>query len=316
MQHVFRTPDGENVDKSEVLILPMIDLDPTDTTCIYSTLLYIQEQASRLNLPTATVTFDQPLWLKAMEIKSAKCLDRIVLRLGGFHLLMSACSSLFHTMKGSGIEEALCETYGQNAVTHMMSGKAIARSLRGLYLIEAALTSTLLAHVLPSSSSSEVESREKDMVVQQIHWGWLPYCEKESSPMVRTVDWSDNRTGPDEVSQKPWRLDKRKGHDWKREAAVGLHNACMCYCTWCHVNTDREAASDERAARGYGESETQSRLERYEKDNGMVCGARPLRWHCSSIAISGQWSDSTWRGWHQLWWHRESRWSDTTEYGW
>ena len=154
------------MDKSEVLILPMIDLDPNDTTCIYSTLLYIQEQASRLNLPTACVTFDQPLWLKAMEIKTAKCLDKIVLRLGGFHLLMSACSSLFHTMKGSGVEDALCETYGQNAVTHMMSGKAIARSLRGLYLIETALTSKLLAPVLPSSSGSEVESGEKSTDIE------------------------------------------------------------------------------------------------------------------------------------------------------
>ena len=31
--------------------------------------------------------------------------------------------------------------------------------------------------------------------------------------MVRTVDGSDNRTGPDEVAQKRCRLDKRKGHD-------------------------------------------------------------------------------------------------------
>ena len=29
--------------------------------------------------------------------------------------------------------------------------------------------------------------------------------------MVWTVDGSDNRTGPYEVAQKPWRLDKRKG---------------------------------------------------------------------------------------------------------
>ena len=70
---------------------------------------------------------------------------------------------------------------------------------------------------------------------------------------------SDNRTGPDEVAQKPWWLGKMKGHDWKHEASIGLHNACLCYCTRCHVNTDREAASDERAARGHKESETQSR---------------------------------------------------------
>ena len=57
--------------------------------------------------------------------------------------------------------------------------------------------------------------------------------------MVRTLDGSDNRTVPGEVAQKLWRLDKRKGHDLKHEASVGLHNACLCYCTRCHVNTDR-----------------------------------------------------------------------------
>ena len=43
-----------------------------------------------------------------------------------------------------------------------------------------------------------------------------------------------------------------------------------------------------RTARGHGEREAQSRLERYEKDNGIIYGARSLRWHYSSIAISGQ----------------------------
>ena len=132
-----------------MLILPIIDLSPSDDTCIYSTLLYIEDQANRLNLPSACVTFDQPLWKKAMEIVIAKGMSKIVLRLGGFHLLMSTCGSLFQMMKGSGIEEALEQVYGPNAVTHMMSGKAITRALRGLFLIEAALSTKILSNLLP-----------------------------------------------------------------------------------------------------------------------------------------------------------------------
>ncbi|MES9882369.1 MAG: hypothetical protein ABW185_15970 [Sedimenticola sp.] len=153
MQHVFGGNNGQTVTKSEVLILPIIDLNPNDDTCIYSTLLYIEKQAHRLNMPTACVTFDQPLWLKAMEIVTSKRLDNIVVRLGGFHLLMSACGSVFRMMKGSGIEEALEEVYGSNAIVHMMTGKSIARALRGLYLIDMALTTKLLATVLPCQSS-------------------------------------------------------------------------------------------------------------------------------------------------------------------
>ena len=51
----------------------------------------------------------------------------------------------------------------------------------------------------------------------------------------------------------------------------------MHACATVNTDTDREAASDERVARGHGESETQSRLTRYENDNGMICGAQPFR---------------------------------------
>ena len=47
--------------QSDVLFLPIIDLPPTDLTCIYSTLLFIQEQAKKMNTLPPCVTFDQPL---------------------------------------------------------------------------------------------------------------------------------------------------------------------------------------------------------------------------------------------------------------
>ena len=119
--------------KSEVLLLPIIDLSPSDDSCVYSTLVYIQGQAERLNIPTPCITFDQPLWLKAVEIIRAKSLN-IVCRLGGFHTLMSFMGSIGSMMKGSGLEEALGTVYGQNAVTHMISGKAVSRALRGHFL--------------------------------------------------------------------------------------------------------------------------------------------------------------------------------------
>ena len=69
---------------SEVHLLPIIDLNPSNKSCIYSTLLYIKEQAAHLNIITPCITFDQPLWLKAVGIIEAKQMG-IVCRLGGFH---------------------------------------------------------------------------------------------------------------------------------------------------------------------------------------------------------------------------------------
>ena len=82
MQHLF-SDDQNSTPRSEVLFLPIIDLNPSDETCIYSTLIYVESQTAKLNVPTPCITFDQPLWLKAIEIITAKSMN-IVCRLGAF----------------------------------------------------------------------------------------------------------------------------------------------------------------------------------------------------------------------------------------
>ena len=153
MQHIFS--DNQNsTPKSEVLFLPIIDLNPSDETCIYSTLVYIEHQARKLNIPTSCITFDQPLWLKAVEIITAKSMN-IVCRLGGFHTMMSFFGSIGSMMKGFGLEEALENVYGSNVVTHMISGKAISRALHGHFLVEAVLMNKLLLRILPCINNND-----------------------------------------------------------------------------------------------------------------------------------------------------------------
>ena len=148
MQHLF-SDDQNSTPRSEILFLPIINLNRSDETCIYSTLIYAESQAAKLNVPTPCITFDQPLWLKAIEIITAKSMN-IVCRLGGFHTMMSFLGSIGSMMKGSGLEEVLETVYGHNAVTHMITGKAVSRALHGHFLIEAALMNKLMLHVLPS----------------------------------------------------------------------------------------------------------------------------------------------------------------------
>ena len=52
---------GDHPQPSSVMFLPMIDLDPNDPTCIYSTLNYVCNHA-RKHQCTPVITFDQPLW--------------------------------------------------------------------------------------------------------------------------------------------------------------------------------------------------------------------------------------------------------------
>ena len=55
---------GDFSGKSVVNMLPIIDVNPGDMSCIFSTLTFITNQAKELNITTPVLTFDQPLWLK------------------------------------------------------------------------------------------------------------------------------------------------------------------------------------------------------------------------------------------------------------
>ena len=66
MQEV--TSDFSRQREDSINFLPIIDLNPSDENCIFSTLLFIIDQAKKLNVEIPSVTFDQPLWLKATGI--------------------------------------------------------------------------------------------------------------------------------------------------------------------------------------------------------------------------------------------------------
>ena len=59
----------------------------------------------------------------------------LLLRLGGFHTLMSFLASIGHIMTGSGLQRLLELVYAENTVKHIMSGKAYDRAFRGHLLL-------------------------------------------------------------------------------------------------------------------------------------------------------------------------------------
>ena len=144
--------EGQYPGKSHVTFLRIIDLNPNDDQCIYSTLKFIEEQSAFLNIDTPVITFDQSLWLKATDIIFLKHLN-IVCRLGGFHLMMSFLGSIGKLMEKSIIEEAIENIYGPNAVIHMLNGKAYSRSIRGH--LQLALTVSLLTIFLTDGNKSK-----------------------------------------------------------------------------------------------------------------------------------------------------------------
>ena len=92
-------------------------------------------------------------------------------RLGGLHTTLSFLGSIGKFMAGSGIEELLAEVYAENSVEHMLSGKAVSRSLRGHVLVDSSLKDLLFdliaedfdIDVQPLKEFVEHMEKEKDL---------------------------------------------------------------------------------------------------------------------------------------------------------
>ena len=170
MQFVYH---GDHPGKASVMCLPIIEMNSSDTTCIYSTLAFVTEH-TRHDDVSPIITFDQPLWWKALVIIRFKLLvsdlRRIVLRLGGFPAEMSFLGCIGPMMASSGLHEVLELIYAPNSVVHMLSGKAIARAVRAPFIVDAALNAMMLTDVLdaplpiqPDKSNSNYNAEESTM---------------------------------------------------------------------------------------------------------------------------------------------------------
>ena len=173
MVHVLQK-DREFPGQSTIAFLPMVDMYPGDKTCILSTLLYISNLASKHNAPPV-VTFDQPLFWKASQIKDevsdTSPVRDVVLLLGSFHTFMNLLGAIGTLMNGSGLKDIFETIYGANAVVHMMSGKAVQRAFRGHLLVSQCLTKQITAKVIEDEPDFEILVTEVERLYTQAKAG-------------------------------------------------------------------------------------------------------------------------------------------------
>lgn len=82
----------------------------------------------------------------------------MVIRLCVFHKDMSFFSCIGHNIERSGIQGKLELIYDTNTVPHMLSGRAIARAVRGHFLIDTALHRLLGSELFGINLSSFEEN--------------------------------------------------------------------------------------------------------------------------------------------------------------
>ena len=141
----------EHPKPSSFHFLPLIDLQPSNIDCVYSTLVFIKEECKKIHC-YPVVTFDQPLYIKAMSLTKAQDSDvaDVFVRLGTFHLMMSILACIGHIMKGSGLEEVIGQCYSELTIRDILKGKAFNRAIRAHSIVHRALYHLLLEENIDS----------------------------------------------------------------------------------------------------------------------------------------------------------------------
>lgn len=129
--------------QSKILCLPFINSPPSHYHTIFTSLLMATEKCKTVNQSHCFVTFDQPLYIKARDIIS-NSFSNAVIRLGGFHLLMSFMGSVGYIMAGSGLKELFTIIYAENSAEKILCGRAYSRAVRAHILAHLALSCILL----------------------------------------------------------------------------------------------------------------------------------------------------------------------------
>ena len=150
---------------SSIVFLPMIDYNPSDLSCVYTTLRFISDKARQHGM-VPVVTFDQPLYMKAVNIINAEPADSplkaAVPMIGGLHCRMSFLGAIGHLMTETGIKEVLECLYAGNTIKHILSGKAVSRAMRAHELIDSALQITLICKSYGFDCTDDIRASHQD----------------------------------------------------------------------------------------------------------------------------------------------------------
>ena len=124
MSKIFNYKIDEAI-RNRILILPFTLGLPSDLTTVFSDLMY----ARNISNKDTSVTFDQPLYLKAIKIvyNFPELFKKSLIKLGKFHL-MFYLGCIVYIMSGSGLKDLWATVYAEHSTLHMLSGHAYSRS--------------------------------------------------------------------------------------------------------------------------------------------------------------------------------------------
>jgi len=174
---------------SKILFLPFVHQPASNYNTIYTTLLCALENAKNYGHDVCVITFDQPLYAKSREIVSAapekSDLSKIVIRLGGFHLLISFFGAIGYIMQGSGIKEVLSLIYAPNSLDKMLNGHAYARAVRAHTLLHLTLSTIISKElVIDDEMNDYLKKTIDDIINNTVSYNDIESCDEKAEALL------------------------------------------------------------------------------------------------------------------------------------
>lgn len=151
---------------------------------IYTTLLCALENAERNGHDVCVINVYQHLPAKAREIVSAvpewSKLSKILISIGGFHLLMSFFGVIGNIMQEIGMKEVLSLTYAPKSLEKMLNGHTYARTVRAQTLLQLTLAIIVSKELILDDNMDvnliiTIENLSDDKIKKYFEYELTPY---------------------------------------------------------------------------------------------------------------------------------------------
>lgn len=144
---------------SRIHYLPVIEAPSTNITTIKAILDNIISMADKLERQSVIAVFDQAIYAKIQEVRwlSPVLCERVVVRLGAFHTVMSFLAVIGKRFSGSGFEDILIETQtvAPGSMNTVLNGHMYNRAMYAHKLMYEALGRLQVAEYLESLEESQ-----------------------------------------------------------------------------------------------------------------------------------------------------------------
>ena len=159
--------------KTVVHYRPLLDMVPAEPDTMLTSMCDAMSISEQSGQDTTIFTCDQQLYKIAVQVQwnEPERFSKMVVRLGGMHMLMSFLGSIGSLMKGTGLEEIMAKVFG--GVKKMLDGKKYPDNFRALRIMAEELLRDIINPINFETTDDLVKHLFEDLKESKTSQVWI-----------------------------------------------------------------------------------------------------------------------------------------------